>query len=247
MASTELKIGHFDESHQNDQINVNTMVFSFENLDGFIFAVLDIRGNKKNADEIYSIIDQELNEIAMNLEEGENFQHCFEQLVATINNEIEQSASSKNWKLKPDQVNGLISLVANKVMYMTGSGDMVGIYLHQKDKTRYQIFNLFRGIQTEKAIASWEKIFSVVLDGDLQQGDIFLAANRELTNEVTKEDLMNILSTLPPSGAVMKLRQYFPLKTHFGAIVLKVDDQGLAAPPEKTESKASIEKMVEVE
>jgi len=247
MASTELKIGHFDESHQNDQINVNTMVFSFENLDGFIFAVLDIRGDKKNADEIYSIIDQELNEIASNLEEGENFQHCFEQLVSTVNNEIEQSAGLKGWKLDPDQVNGLIGLAAEKVMYITGTGDMVGIYLHQKDKTRYQIFNLFRGIQTEKAIASWEKIFSVVLDGDLQQGDIFLAANRELTNEVTKEDLMNILSTLPPSGAVMKLRQYFPLKTHFGAIVLKVDDQGLAAPPEKTESKASIEKMVEVE
>ncbi|MFH1315036.1 MAG: hypothetical protein ABIH67_01430 [Candidatus Uhrbacteria bacterium] len=247
MASTELKIGHFDESHQNDQINVSTMVFSFENLDGFIFAVLDIRGDKKNADEIYSIIDQELNDIAINLEKGENFQHCFEQLISTVNSEIEQSSSSKNWKLKADQISGLIGLAADQIMYITGAGEMVGIYLHQKDKTRYQIFNLFRGIQTEKAIANWEKIFSVVLDGDLHKGDIFLTANRELTNEVTKEDLMNILSTLPPSGAVMKLRQYFPLKTHFGAIVLKVDDRGLIAPPEKTESKASIEKMVEVE
>ena len=246
MASTELKIGHFDESSQSDKASVNTMVFSFENCDGFVFAVLDVRGNHGTGEMLFEIIDEELNDLATSADASSNWQHTFEQLLASINESIEHQAKTKNWKLVPEKFSGLIGLAVDDQMYMSGAGDMVGIFLHQKDKTRYQIFNLFRGIQTEQSKADWEKIFSVVLDGDLHPGDIFLSANKELTNEVSKEELMSILSTLPPSGAVVKLRQYFPLKTNFGAVILKAADSKKRAGMEQTESKASVENLQKV-
>ena len=224
MSQTELKIGHLDENTGASTRNTNTLVFSFEKTGGFLFGIIDVAGSKKVAEQMYEILDQEFEKLVGEVDGSTNWQHAFEQLLSTINDRVEQKAASEKWKLDPNKFNGLIAMASGETMFLTGAGDLVGIFLHQKDKKRYQIFNLFRGVQTEKGKASWDKIYSVVLDGQLTDGDIFLVACQELQSEVAKEELMSVLTTLPPSGAAVKLRQYFPLKTNFASIILKAQN-----------------------
>ncbi|MFH1433455.1 MAG: hypothetical protein ABIG32_00990, partial [Candidatus Uhrbacteria bacterium] len=217
----EIKIGHLDESKAGNKTNISTIVIPFEERAGFIYAVLDIRGSNIAARKLHQIIEEHLDETAVSVNETSNFQHVFEQLLTDINESIVAEDKKKNIDLDPQDFNAVLGIASEDRMYLTGAGDMVGVFLHHKDKTRYQIYNLFRGIQTEQAVVSWDKIISVVLDGDLHDGDIFMAANREITKEIPKDDIMNIVSTLPPSGAVVKLRQYFPLKADLGMVVIK--------------------------
>lgn len=222
----EIKIGHLDESKPGSKTNIHTIVLPFEERPGFIYAVLDIRGSNTAAKKLHQIFEEHLDETAVSVNETSNFQHVFEQLLTDINKAIVAEDKKKNLDLDPQDFNVILGIASEDRMYLTGAGDMVGVFLHQKDRTRYQIYNLFRGIQTEQAVVSWDKIISVVLDGDLHDGDIFLAANREITKDVPKDDIMNVVSTLPPSGAVVKLRQYFPLKADLGLVVIKAQQTG---------------------
>ncbi len=242
MPNTELKIGHLDESKHGSKKNITAIVFLFEKREGFIFAVVDIRGESKEAKQISKIVADNVENVSASVDENSNFQHVFEQMLTNINKEIEQESERKGWKTAPEDFNALIGIVSKERMYLSGAGDMVAIYLHRKDKTRYKIYNLFRGIQTGRSALSWKKILSVVLDGDLHPGDIFLAANRELAKEIPKDDILNIVSTLPPTGAVVKMRQYFPLKTDFGVVVVKAQGN-LKATTEEPSATNSIENL----
>lgn len=243
MSENILKIGHLDENKPSTRCQIKSLVVPIPNMDGFVFGVIDVRGAVNGANVIFERLEEIMNDQADGSQAEGNLEREFEKMLATMNESLQEASEDARWPITPEDVNAVIGMVAGSQMYLSGAGDMVGVYLHRKDKTRYKVFNLFRGIQTEQAVTSWEKIFSVVLDGDLHAGDIFLCGNRELTKEVSKEDMMEIVSTLPPSGAVVKLRQYFPLKTDFGAIVMKVDGKLKVVDVADEQAVASVDKL----
>lgn len=240
MAQTELKIGHFDEAKEGGLVFIKAQVLPLEEREGFAFYLLDVRGDQDLATEIGQIINGRLIRLAERISSKTNLQREFEKLLSEINEDIRAMDDAGQINLVPEKFSATLGIAADDRMYLSGAGEMIGILLHQKNKTRYQIYNLFRGVETEQTKPSWEKIFAVVLDGDLHPGDVFLTANRELIKEVPKDDLMNVISTLPPSGAVVKIRQYFPLKADFGSIILKAQ----ASP--KTKSLPSTQTVEEL-
>lgn len=231
MAQTELKIGHFDETKDGGLVFIKAQVLPLEEREGFAFFLLDVRGDQALATEIGQIINGRLIRLAESISSKTNLQREFEKLLSEINEDIRAMDEAGQINLVPEKFNATLGVAADDRMYLSGAGEMIGILLHQKNKTRYQIYNLFRGVETEQTKPSWEKIFAVVLDGDLHPGDVFLTANRELIKEVPKDDMMNVISTLPPSGAVVKIRQYFPLKADFGSVILKAQASPKAKPP----------------
>ncbi|MBI4713808.1 hypothetical protein HY771_01320 [Candidatus Uhrbacteria bacterium] len=65
---------------------------------------------------------------------------------------------------------------------------------------------------------------SVVLDGDLHEGDVFTISNIDLQRSIASDELNSVLTTLPPSGSTEKIRQYFSLRTAVLMIVIKAQD-----------------------
>ncbi|KKW32604.1 MAG: hypothetical protein UY76_C0022G0004 [Candidatus Uhrbacteria bacterium GW2011_GWA2_52_8d] len=62
----------------------------------------------------------------------------------------------------------------------------------------------------------------MVLDGDLHPGDVFCITDKDLQRTIPADELNPILASLPPIGAVEKIRQYFGHKEGLLLTILKV-------------------------
>ena len=132
-------------------------------------------------------------------------------------------------------------------MFLSGTGELVALFLHKKPSERYQIFNLFRGLQTEQSLLTWEKTFAVVLDGDLHPGDVFCITNKDLQRALPMDELNEILCTLPPVSAVEKIRQYFPHNDGILLTILKMNEENIPFKNGQRQSTAIAQSNLSVE
>ncbi len=150
-------------------------------------------------------------------------QHRFEQFLKALNERLAAGVREGLWELPIQQFHGLVGIVCDDQMYLSGTGDLTALFLHYTPQGRYQVFNLFRSIQTEQSLPTWEKAFAIVLDGDLAPGDILCTGTDDIVRHVPNDELNEILSTLPPSGAAEKIRHYFPATSELGILVVRME------------------------
>lgn len=190
---------------------------------GFGFCVMDLRGIDANVEPLLRLFSEHLERSFQAVNPETNLQHRFEQITESLNETIASTHVNENWDFSANEVQAIVGLAANDQLFLTGLGDLTAAYLHREPDQRYKIYNLFRGIQTEQHRPDWSKLFTVVLDGDLHQGDVFLIGNREIPQQIEAEDLNQILVTLPPKSACEKMRQYFPIPSDLTLTVLRAE------------------------
>lgn len=181
---------------------------------------------KDNADAeaFLQILNDQMHRLADSFGKEANPQHRFEQFLGALNETLSASVREGRFVLPIEHVHALVGVASARQMFLSGTGELTALFLHKKPSQRYQIFNLFRGIQTEQSLPTWEKTFAVVLDGDLHPGDVFCVCDKDLQRAIVPDELNQILSTLPPVSAVEKVRQYFSHKDGLLLVVLKVSD-----------------------
>ncbi len=188
---------------------------------GFVFGLLSVHGRPALAELVVNTILEEMERAAETLRETSNTQHRFEQILEAVNERVAMLAPELEPTLTSADVDAIVGVAVGDVMCLSGSGDLTALFLHKMEDQRYQVFNLSRSIQTGASKPSWEKVFGVVLDGDLHSGDIFCVCNRPLERELPPEELNSVLTTLPPAGASAKIRQYFPIDIDLAIVLLK--------------------------
>jgi hypothetical protein len=216
-----LKTAAVSESTERSKGRLHTFTKPLADQPGFVFAVIEIRGRAAQADLVIEAVVEQLDRAAETMQGHSNVQHRFEQVLEAINERLAVLEPELEPTLSASSVHALIGVAVDTLMFLSGTGDLTALFMHKMPDQRYQVFNLFRSIQTEGARPSWQKLFAVVLDGDLHAGDTFCVSNRPLQQELAPEELNAVLTTLPPAGASAKIRQYFPLEIDLALFVLK--------------------------
>lgn len=216
-----LKTSVLEEVQQKTKGRLKAFLKQTQGQPGFVFGLLCVQGRPALAELVVNTILEEMERAAETLRETSNTQHRFEQILEAVNERVATLAPELEPTLMSTDVNAIVGVAVGDVMYLSGSGDFTALFLHKTEDQRYQVFNLSRSIQTGASKPSWEKMFGVVLDGDLHSGDIFCICNRPLDQELPPEELNNVLTTLPPAGAVAKIRQYFPIDVDLAMVLLK--------------------------
>ncbi|MFH1089288.1 MAG: hypothetical protein V1716_02590 [Candidatus Uhrbacteria bacterium] len=216
-----LKTAVIEENRENGRETAAAFTWPVENRNGFVFGVLEAKSRSAFAQTVAEIVRDRFGHLATTLQESTSISRCFEQTLEVINEEI-ANRSNEMEAFPVEHLNAVVGLAVDNTMYISGTGELVAIFLHKLPEGRYQVFNLARSIQNEQAGANWQKLFVVVLDGTLNPGDIFCICNHDLQQEMPPEELHSLLATLPPQSAAVKLRQYFPLETDLSLSILKV-------------------------
>jgi len=216
-----LKTAVIEENRENGREIAMAVTLPVENRNGFVFGVAEAKSRSVFAEAIAQIIHDRLTKLADTMQESISVPRRFEQTLEAINEEIAARAAEME-TFNPADLNAIIGLAVDKTLYLSGTGELPAIFLHKLPEGKYQVFNLARSIQTEQASISWQKVFVVVLDGDLNPGDVFCVCSRDLQREMPPEELHSLLATLPPQSAAVKLRQYFPLEIDLSMFILRV-------------------------
>lgn len=200
---------------------------------GYMLALVEVRAREAFAQAVFSVLAEQLERAAASFTPDADIQHRFEQLLEAVNEQLEIASKEPDWQLPAHALNALIAVAVDETVVLSGTGELTALFLHRTEQQRYQVYNLFRGIKTETTQPSWAKAFSVVLDGDLHPGDAFCVTNQDLQAEIPPEELNTILASLPPQGAIEKIRQYYPLDVDLGLLVLRVEAPSARLPLEK--------------
>jgi hypothetical protein len=228
-----LKTAVIEENHEKGRETDMAMTLPVENHNGFVFGVAEAKSRSIFAQTVMEIICDRLARLAETVQDSTSILRRFEQTLEAINEELAEQAVEME-TFNPGELNALIGLAVDRNIYFSGSGELPAIFLHKLPEGKYQIFNLARSVQTEQAAASWQKIFVVVLDGDLSPGDVLCLCNKNLRHEIPAEELHTLLASLPPQSAAVKLRQYFPLEANLAMFILHVggeeDRRQVSAP-----------------
>ncbi len=239
-----MKAAQYTAKSPEEQIEGLSVLLPLDSRSGFVFLLSKTRKQNADTDVLLQILSDQIHRLAESFGEEANAQHRFEQFLGALNDTLAQQVRDGRFRVPIEHLDALVGIACETQMFLSGTGELTALFLHRKPSQSYQVFNLFRGIQTEQSLPTWEKPFAVVLDGDLHEGDAFAICNQDLQRVVPADELNAILTTLPPIGATEKIRQYFSHKAGVLLIILKILDAQSTA---SGESRATLRSEVSIQ
>jgi hypothetical protein len=218
-----LKAAQYEPKTPNEHVEGLSVILPLEGRSGYVFTLAFL--NKKNPDNdiLLQLLNDHVHRLASSFGKDANAQHRFEQFLGALNEALSQTIRDGKCAVPIHNFHATTGIICEDRMFLSGTGELSALFLHRKPSQRYQIFNLFRGIQTEQSLPTWEKPFAVVLDGDLEDGDVFCVSQKDIQRHISQDDLNSILTALPPKSATEKMRQYFPADDGLLAIIIKAE------------------------
>ncbi|MBI5369728.1 hypothetical protein HZA85_00850 [Candidatus Uhrbacteria bacterium] len=217
-----MKAGQYEPLSPEEHIDGISVLLPLHSRNGYVFLIAKTRKIDEQSELLFQLLSDQTHRLAESFGSEANAQHRFEQFLGAMNETLAQYVRDGRLRVPIQQFDAVVGIASDERMFVSGTGDLSALFLHRKPSQRYQIFNLFRSIQTAQALPTWEKAFAVVLDGDLHEGDVFAISNQDLQRIMATDELNNILTTLPPVGSIEKIRQYFPPRTSLLLIVIKM-------------------------
>ncbi len=241
-----LKAGRYQEP--DAATAAETYALPLPGRSGYVFGFWQIRPAARHPVEgLAHTIEDALERLAEDAVPGTNVQHRFERFLRSLNDTLAAQVRDGAWNVPVGNVHALVGVACDGKLFFSGMGDLSALFLHRRPTGHYQVFNLFRSIQTEQALPSWEKPFAVVLDGDLHAGDVLAVSNQDLQRYVNADDLNHYLATLPPASATEKIRQHFPARTDLSLLILQAADPTPGLERAAPLGEASVAHLVETE
>lgn len=196
--------------------DVRTVLHTLPHGKGWVFGLFTLEHKDDSARErVAHILRSHLEHLAADLVEETNVVRRFEQGLSRVNRDLTRAAKDTN--LNIDRFDAVIGVLSRGQIFLSGLGRLKAIFLHKTAERRYVIYELDAQFQ-EDGQNSWDKPLVAVLDGELHPGDIFYLATPISHQILSMNELQDILVTLPPAGALQRIRQYLPTTDHFGGI-----------------------------
>src|SRR3989339_247031 len=245
----EIKGATYEPQMPDEHIRGISLLLPVQERGGFVFLIAYTKKETADSEILLQTLMDQARRLADSFGKEANPQHRFEQFLGALNETLAEHVREGRWHIPIEQLHALVGIASSQEMYLSGTGELVALFLHKKSSQRYQVFNLFRGLQTEQSLPTWEKTFAVVLDGDFHPGDIFCITDKDLQRTLPVDELNEILSTLPPISSVEKIRQYFPHNDGMLLTIIKIGEETSQPTNEQKSSTAipqsnlSVEKM----
>ncbi|MBI4435715.1 hypothetical protein HY630_03520 [Candidatus Uhrbacteria bacterium] len=221
----QIKGATYEPQTPDEHIRGISLLLPVEERGGFVFLIAYVKKENADSELLLQTLTDQARRLAESFGKEANPQHRFEQFLGALNETLAEHVREGRWHVPIEQLHALVGIASSTEMYLSGTGELVALFLHKKPSQRYQIFNLFRGLQTEQSLPTWEKTFAVVLDGDFHPGDVFCVTDKDLQRTIPPDELNHILVSLPPTGAVEKIRQYFPHKEGLLLSIVKITEE----------------------
>ncbi|HRH32218.1 MAG TPA: hypothetical protein PLK06_02745, partial [bacterium] len=196
--------------------DVRTVLHTLPHSKGWVFGLFTLEHKDESERErVAHILRSHLEHLAADLAEDTNVVRRFEQGLSRVNRDLTRAAKDSN--LNIDRFDTVIGVLSRGQIFLSGIGKLKAIFLHKTAERRYVIYELDAQFQDGEQ-NTWDKPLVAVLDGELHPGDIFYLATPISHQILSMNELQDILVTLPPAGALQRIRQYLPTTDHFGGI-----------------------------
>lgn len=225
-----LKAAQYAAKSPNEHVEGISIMLPLEGRSGYVFVLASLGKKNPDNDVLYQLLSDHVHKLANSFGKDANAQHRFEQFLGILNETVSQTVRDGRFYIPIQHFHAAVGIICEDRMFLSGTGELSALFLHRKLSQRYQIFNLFRGIQTEQALPTWEKPFAVVLDGDLEDGDVFCVSQKDLQRHISQDDLNSILTALPPKSATEKIRQYFAATDGILLLIIKAESAVSTVP-----------------
>lgn len=210
------------------ELDVRSVLHTLPHGKGWVFGLFTLEHKDEIARErVAHILRSHLEHLAADLAEETNVVRRFEQGLSRVNRDLTRAA--KDLSLHIDKFHAVIGVLSRGQIFMSGVGRLKALFLHKTAERRYVIYELDAQFHDGQE-KSWDKPLVAVLDGELHPGDIFYLATPVSHQILGVNELQDILVTLPPAGALQRVRQYLPATEHYGGIAfhaLEEDKTGI--------------------
>ncbi|MDZ7798199.1 MAG: hypothetical protein U5L76_01125 [Patescibacteria group bacterium] len=191
---------------------------------GRLFVICEIDSEEKINQEIINIIQQELKNHFYYSEET-NVEAAFENALSKTNQALHHIISEgiTNWL---DKFNIIIAVIHGTRIYLAHIGRIHAFLIH-----RDKIIDIITKTSQPRAKINPLKIFSNIIEGNVNPGDQLLFCTTSLLDYFSQEKLKRVISNTLPSDSTKELEKILleaNAATSFGAIVSK-----LVPTPEK--------------
>lgn len=221
----QIKAAQYEPEQPDQRAKGRSVLVPLDARNGFVFLLATTTKTNTDTELLYQVLTEELERLGTEFGKDANPQHRFEQFLGSLNELLAEHVREGRWSLPIERFNAIVGIAVEEQIYLSGTGELTALFLNKQASNRYQILNISRSIQTEQTLPTWEKAFAVVLDGDMHEGDVFCLCNKELQREIPADELNALLTTLPPTSSIEKIRQYFSVKEEVLLIVLKIGER----------------------
>lgn len=179
----------------------------------------------------------------------------FEKVIQRLNEAlaafIDQSPSPLVW----NRVNVFALELCDGHLCFCGFGHLTNVFLQRQENGSFRSFDLFGSIE-QLAEPNPKKVFSSLVCGDMNPGDVLFAGTQNLERLRGELRLNDRLGTLPPVTAAMEIQQDLETRDipdDFAGLIIACVELPKSATafmeeePQKEKSTASIQKMHEQE
>ncbi len=170
-----------------------------------------------------------------------NIARRFEAMLADCNASLAEMGNVMP-RIPITAFDAIVGVVTENQLFASGLGGLSALFLHKTADRRFVIYELHAQFRAETE-SSWEKPFITILDGEIHPGDIFYLATRTPAQTISITDLQDILITLPPAGALQRIRQFLPHDAVYGALCFAANEDDQSGPPKKINPIASLTQL----
>ncbi len=223
-------------------VTAKTILHTLPNGKGWIFGVFMFEVKEDMGGESLShVAASHLEHLAAELSLEGNAPRRFEHMLGTLN--ADMLAAAERARLKSEKINGVVGLVTKTQVFISGIGHINALFLHKTADKRYSVYELDEQF-SEGRSADDTRYFHTILDGEAHGGDVFYIGTRLHAHALTTDELHDILVTLPPTGALQRIRQFVPPAEAYAAVSFSFSEEEKAnAAPRMANPIGSLEAL----
>ncbi|MFA5946330.1 MAG: hypothetical protein WC802_05505 [Patescibacteria group bacterium] len=204
-------------------MSAKTMFHTLPNGKGWIFGVflMDVHEDA-GGERLGHIAGSHLEHLANDVSGEANAPRRFEQMLSALNADL--LAVAKDIRLKTEKMNGVVGLVTKTQVFISGIGNISTLFLHKTADRRYSVYELDAQF-SEGRSADDPRYFHTILDGEAHGGDVFYVGTHMNSHTLSTDELHDILVTLPPVGALQRIRQFAPPAEAYAAVAFAFTEE----------------------
>lgn len=186
-------------------------------------------------------------------------EHIFEAALAKVNKSFSEYLQQEKIRINPKDLNIIAGVIHEDEIHAASSGKNKFLIIH-KPKTNdpyaddgesaYKIADIFK--KSEEDTYSDEKLFTNIISGKMTERSCFVITNETLPEYISGKELIKIVTTLPPAGAIEQIKNILRdinAYVSFLAIVIKsntfenLQQNGVAFAVPKEDSVISLQNI----
>lgn len=135
-------------------------------------------------------------------------EHIFETALTKVNKDFDDFIKNEKIPISPENINITAGIIFEDKIHFanTGKNKVFLIYKTNSEPEEYKIVDIVKQSRGNEPVGEVKKLFSNVISGEIPKKSNFFITNEALPEYISEKQLAQIVSTLPPVGAVEQIK-----------------------------------------